>query len=120
MSEKLIPEQMFDIPDDLEPAEFRHVCAQIAIQAVVHAMGSREVKPGHASISAPMLAEALALSIAMLISADDSKNTPRDIRMAGEQIGKMVGGFATILREGNDTTGAQMLGLLGLGTAKVN
>ena len=120
MSEKSIPEQMFDIPDDLPPGEFRHVCAQIAIQAVVHAMGSREVKEGHASLSAPMLAEALAMSIAMLISADDSKTTPRDLRLAGEHYGKMIAGFAGILNEGRDTTGAQLLSMMGLESTKLN
>lgn len=46
-------------------------------------MGPREVKEGHASIAMPMLAEALAMGIAMLITADDTKRTPRDIRLGG-------------------------------------
>lgn len=120
MSIKTVPEELFDIPDDLEPGEYRHVCAQIAIQAVTYAMGSREVKEGHASIAAPMLAEALAMAIAMLITADETKSTPRDIRLTGEHFGKLIGGFASILKEGKDTSGAQILSMLGVGQTKLN
>lgn len=120
MSIKAVPEELFDIPDDLEPGEYRHVCAQIAIQAVTYAMGSREVKEGHASIATPMLAEALAMALAMLITADESKATPRDVRLSAEHYGKMIGGFASILKNGDDNTGSQLLDMLGVSRTKLN
>lgn len=120
MSYKAVPEELFDIPDNLSPGEYRHVCAQVAIQAVTYAMGSREVKEGHASIAMPLLAEALAMGVAMLITADETIKTPRDIRMAGEHFGKLIGGFAAILQNGNDTTGDQLLDMLGVSRTKLN
>lgn len=120
MSIKMVPEEMFDIPDNLSPGEYRHVCAQIAIQAVTHAMGSREVKEGHASIAMPMLSEALAMGIAMLITADETKRTPRDMTLAGEHFGKLIGGFAAILQNGDDTTGSQLMEMLGVTRTKLN
>lgn len=120
MSIKAVPEELFDIPDNLEPGEYRHVCAQIAIQTVTHAMGSREVKEGHASIAMPMLTEALAMGIAMLITADDDQQTPRDMRLSGEHFGKMIGGFAAILKNGDDTTGTQLMAMLGVTKTKLN
>ena len=120
MSYKAVPKELFDIPDNLSPGEYRHVCAQVALQAVTYAMGSREVKEGHASIAMPMLAEALAMGIAMLITADDTKRTPRDIRVAGEYFGKLIGGFATILHDGEDRTGSQLLDMLGVMPTKLN
>lgn len=120
MSIKAVPEELFDIPDDLSPGEYRHVCAQIAIQAVTYAMGSREVKEGQASIAMPMLAEALAMGIAMLISADEQQKTPRDIRLSGEHFGKLIAGFAAILQKNDDTTGDQLMDMLGVSREKLN
>ncbi|WP_426387591.1 hypothetical protein [Sphingobium sp. R-21] len=120
MSIKAVPEELFDIPDNLSPGEYRHVCAQIAIQAITYAMGSREVKEGHASIAMPMLTEALAMAIAMLITADDVQQTPRDMRLSGEHFGKMIGGFASILKNGDDTTGTQLMAMLGVSKTKLN
>lgn len=88
--------------------------------STVPSMGSREVKEGHASIAMPMLAEALAMGIAMLISADERQKTPRDIRLSGEHFGKLIGGFVAILHQNNDTTGDQLMDILGVEREKLN
>ena len=40
--------------------------------------------------------------------------------MAGEHFGKLIGGFAAILQNGDDTTGSQLMEMLGVTRTKLN
>lgn len=114
MPRKPIPEELFDIPDDI-PVEHRpHYGAQIAIQGVVHALGAKGMEPGKTAISTDDLLTSISMALAMLITADTRNSTPRDVRLAAEKWARIVAGYARILRESNDTVGSQLLAMLGL------
>lgn len=50
----------------------------------------------------------------------DIEDAARDIRLAGAHFGKLIGGFAAILQNGNDTTSSQLMEMLGVSRTKLN
>lgn len=114
MSHDPIPDGMFQIPSDTPIEQLPHYGAQFAIQAVMLSLGSREIEPGMTGISTDLLMQSLSMAVAMMIAADTRNPTPRDVRLDSEKWGKIIAGYAKILREENDLTARDLMELMGL------
>ena len=101
MSDQMkVPEGVFQaIPEDATPEDRRYMLATVIIQAVFHACGGRDEKPGSATLGSREMLEAMAVAQGMMLAMSVKPGTtPRDLRLLGKEIGKEVAETAADLR----------------------
>jgi hypothetical protein len=115
-----IPDFVFEIPDDAAPEVKLYMRAQVVIQAAFHAFGDREYLPRAATLTTDDLKDVLAFALAMLVAADASAKTNRDIRTNTDTIARYMRQMATSMREGGDDNPKRLLEVLGMLSTPVN
>lgn len=109
------PDELFRIPENVDPAQRIYVAAQIAIQAVILASGSRFADEPVTAMNLAEVRESLLVALAMVHStAAGGLTTPRDIRLRGEAIGKEIADMIKDLKSGGDTTADQIFEAMGI------
>lgn len=109
------PDELFQIPENLDPAQRIYVAAQIAIQAIILASGSRLADEPVTAMSLAEIRDSLLVALAMVHSSSaGGLTTPRDIRLQGEAIGKEIADMIKNLKAGGDTTADQIFEAMGI------
>jgi hypothetical protein len=116
-----VPTELFaSIPDDADEATKLYLRAQVMIQAAFHSMGDRDVAPGETTVRYDELEQVLSAALAMLVAADSTLTTRRDVRLRLEEHGKYMRGFAEALKDSDDRNAIDILDTLRIRKSSVN
>lgn len=116
-----VPSELFEgIPEDADPMTKLYMRAQTVIQAAFYSLGDREISPGEITMENAELETILATALAILIAADPSAKSKRDLRLQIEAHAKHMIGFAAALKHANDTQVFDVLDILRLRRSKPN